>query len=235
MLGAIGLPQIVLNFRLKEKGIHDLAISSFLIWFSAACLLSAVSIGQALLAGAVLHDMSTPIFWWNFVNLLGVAQSAIVVAQILYYRRDASDLKKTALTAALTALLLVPMAAQAFLSLTAWLNLVFAGAVALLWVLNYPQISQSYHSWNTERHIPEGISPLSKLLVLVGSLLHFYAAVVGLDIRWMMNGIVSTLGSAIVLAQIYAPQASNDLLGPLILGIEGSVMRPKKKLAAVAK
>ncbi|PJA16752.1 MAG: hypothetical protein CO113_15765 [Elusimicrobia bacterium CG_4_9_14_3_um_filter_62_55] len=230
-LGVIGIPQIVRNFKLKQKGVGDLAIESSLIWFGGAALISAVSIGQVVLSGAALMNPASPAFWWNLVNVLGVAQSATILGQINYYRRTKSDLIKTLATAAATAAPLALMAAGALMSLTAWINVAFTGAMTLFLILNIPQIRQNLHTWLTEGRIPEGVSPMYPLLVALGSAFHLYAAVVGWDLRWMFNAILAIAGSATVLTQIYAPKTSNRILGPLVLGAERFAAAVEKRFS----
>jgi uridine kinase len=234
-LGAIGLPQIWRNYKLKQEGVKDLAIASTLIWFGGASLISAVSIGQVVLAGGALLDVASSAFWWNLVNVLGVAQSATILGQINYYRRTKADLVKTALTVLSTAIPLSLMAAGALLPLTSWINLAFTGAMSLFLILNFPQIKQNFHTWKTEGRIPEGVAPLYPLLVALGSAFHLYAAIVGGDVRWVFNALLAILGSSAVLSQIYAPKTTNRVLGPAVVGVEKLVGAIEKRFKASKK
>ncbi|MEK9146505.1 MAG: hypothetical protein AAB339_12935 [Elusimicrobiota bacterium] len=203
-LSVIGIPQIISNFKAGKEGVKDLVLASPLIWFAAATLLSVVSIGQ----GSSL--------WWNVANLAGVAESAVVVGQINYYKRDAKALKATALTA-LGVLAPIPLiAVQAFMPLTAWVSVAFTAAMALLWVLNWPQIKQNYKLFKEEGRPPKGIAPLYPALVVAGSLMHLFGALVGLDLRWAMNAAIAILTAGTVLGQVYAPKAANAVVSPLV-------------------
>ena len=203
-LSVIGIPQILHLHKTKSEGVKDLAVGSTLIWFAAAVLLSAVSIGN----GSSI--------WWNAANVAGVAESAAVLGQINYYKRDAKDLKATALTVAASLAPLPFMALQLFMPLSVWVTAAFWAAMGLLWVLNWPQIRQNYRIYQAEGRAPKGTSPLYPALVALGSLLHLYAAVMGGDVRWMMNAGIAILTAGIVLAQIFFPGAANAVVAPLI-------------------
>ncbi|MBI2387425.1 MAG: nucleoside monophosphate kinase [Elusimicrobia bacterium] len=203
-LSVIGIPQIWKNFKGGKDGVKDLAIASPLIWFAAAALLSVVSIGS----GASL--------WWNLANVAGVVESGVVVGQINWHKRDRKELKATALTA-LAVLAPLPLIAGAiFMPLSAWLTASFTAAMGLLWVLNWPQIRRNVKIFAREGRAPQGIAPMYPALVVAGSLLHLYAAVMGGDVRWAVNAAIGILTAAIVLSQIYAPKAANSLIGPLV-------------------
>lgn len=203
-LSVIGIPQIWKNFKGGRDSVKDLAIASPLIWFGAATLLSVVSIGS----GASLA--------WNAANVAGVVESGIVVGQINWAKRDAKELKATALTAAAALGVLPLIASAAFMPLASWLTASFTVAMGLLWVLNWPQIRQNYKIFQKEGRAPQGIAPMYPALVIAGSLLHLYAAVMGGDLRWAINAAIGILTASIVLAQIYAPQTTNKVIGPLV-------------------
>jgi adenylate kinase len=207
-LSVIGIPQIVKNFKTGRDGVKDIAIASPLIWFAAATMLSVVSIGS----GASL--------WWNVANIAGVIESGAVVAQINAYKRDAKELKATGLTAAAVLGVLPLIAGAVFMPLSSWLTVSFAAAMGLLWVLNWPQIRQNFKIFEKEGRAPQGIAPMYPALVIAGSLLHLYAAVMGGDLRWAINASIGILTAAIVLAQIYAPHATNAVVGPVVRLIE---------------
>ncbi len=200
VLSAIGIPQIISNFKGGREGVKDLAIASPLIWFAAATLLSVVSIGSG--AGMA----------WNAANLAGVVESAIVVGQINAYKRDKADLKATALTAAAVLAPVALIAAGAFMPLKAWVDLSFTAAMGLLWVLNWPQIRRNYRLWSEEGRPPKGIAPLYPGLVAGGSLLHLFAAIATHDPRWAMNAAIAIATAGAVLAQIYAPKLANAVI-----------------------
>ncbi|MDP3542919.1 MAG: nucleoside monophosphate kinase [Elusimicrobiota bacterium] len=203
-LSVIGLPQIWKNYKGGKDSVKDLAIASPLIWFAAATLLSVVSIGS----GASL--------WWNLANVAGVIESGVVVGQINWHKRDRKELKATALTA-LAVLAPLPLIAGAiFMPLSAWLTASFTAAMGLLWVLNWPQIRRNFKIFEKEGRAPQGIAPMYPALVVAGSLLHLYAAVMGGDIRWAVNAAIGILTATIVLSQIYGPKAANSLIGPLV-------------------
>lgn len=203
ILSLIGIPQIVRNFRGGREGVKDLVVASPLIWFAAATLLSVASIGR----GSSV--------WWNAANVAGVLESAIVVGQINAYKRDKKDLKATLAVAAAVLAPLPLIAAQALMPLTAWADLSFTAAMGLLWVLNWPQIRRNYQLYKAEGRAPTGIAPLYPALVIAGSLLHLFAAAVGLDLRWAVNAIIAIVTAGAVLAQVYAPRAANAVVGPL--------------------
>ncbi len=217
-LSVIGIPQIVKNFKTGKEGVKDLAIASPLIWFGAATLLSVVSIGS----GAS--------FWWNVANVAGVIESAAVVGQINWHKRDKKELKATALTAAAAIGVLPLIAGAVFMPVSAWLSASFAVAMGLLWVLNWPQIRQNYKIFEKEGRAPQGIAPMYPALVIAGSLLHLYAALMGGDLRWAINAAIGILTASIVLAQIYAPATTNKVIGPLVRLIDRLI--PGKAAAA---
>lgn len=221
-LTVIGVPQIVKNFRGGQGTVKDLVLSGNLIWFAAATLLSVVSIGN----GASL--------WWNLANVAGVVESALVVGQINWYKRDKAEMKATAAVAAASAGLVALVAAQAFMPLKAWLDLSFTAAMGLLWVLNAPQIRHNHRVWTKEGRVADGIAPLYPALVAGGSLLHLFTALVTGDVRWAINAVIGIVTAGIVLGQIYAPKTTNALLGPVIRLIEGLVARftPRSAVAA---
>ncbi|MCM2304126.1 MAG: nucleoside monophosphate kinase, partial [Elusimicrobia bacterium] len=207
-LSVIGIPQIWKNYKAGRDGVKDLAIASPLIWFAAATLLSVVSIGS----GASL--------WWNLANVAGVVESGVVVGQINWHKRDRKELKATALTA-LAVLAPLPLIAGAvFMPLSAWLTASFTAAMGLLWVLNWPQIRQNFKIFEKEGRAPQGIAPMYPALVVAGSLLHLYAALMGGDIRWAVNAAIGILTATIVLSQIYGPKAANALIGPVVRLVE---------------
>jgi adenylate kinase len=203
-LSVIGIPQIWKNYKGGKDSVKDLAIASPLIWFAAATLLSVVSIGS----GASL--------WWNLANVAGVVESGVVVGQINWHKRDRKELKATALTALAVLAPLPLIAAGLILPVSAWLTASFTAAMGLLWVLNWPQIRQNVQIFKKEGRAPQGIAPMYPALVVAGSLLHLYAAVMGGDIRWAVNAAIGILTATIVLSQIYAPKATNSLIGPLV-------------------
>jgi len=203
-LSVIGIPQIIRNFKAGREGVKDLVLASPLIWFAAAVLLSAVSIGQG---------SNT---WWNVANLAGVAESALVVGQINYYKRDSKALKTSLLTAASVLAPIPLMFGQFLMPLSAWVTAAFTAAMGLLWVLNWPQIRQNYRLYQAEGRAPQGIAPLYPALVALGSLLHLYAAFMGGDLRWALNAIIAIVTAGAVLGQIYFPKATNAVVGPLV-------------------
>lgn len=207
-LSVIGIPQIVKNYRSGGESVKDLAIAGPLIWFAAAVLLSVVSIG------------SGSSFWWNAANLAGAVESAVILGQINFHKRDRKELMATALTAAAVLALVPLIASQILLPLTAGLAVSFAAAMALLAVLNWPQIRRNHAIFRTEGRAPIGIAPLYPALVVGGSLLHLYAAVLGGDVRWAVNSAFGILTTSLVLAQIYAPRAAHAFLGPVVRLIE---------------
>lgn len=206
-LSVIGIPQIVKNHR-SPGAMKDLAIAGPLIWFAAASLLSVVSIG------------SGSSFWWNAANLAGVVESAVIVGQILRHKRDRKELKAAALTAGAMLTVAALVASQAVLPLTAALGASFAAAMALLTVLNWPQIRRNDAIFRAEGRAPQGIAPLYPALVVGGSLLHLYAAAIGGDVRWAVNSAFGIFTTALVLAQIYAPRAAHAFLGPVVRLLE---------------
>ena len=221
-LSVIGIPQLIHNFRAGREGVKDLAIGSPLIWFAAATLLSVVSIGQ----GSSL--------WWNFANLAGVAESMMVLGQINFYKRDAKALKATLLTAAAVLAPLPLIAAQLIFPLSTWVSAAFTAAMGLLWVLNWPQVRQNYRLFKDEGRPPKGIAPLYPALVVLGSLMHLYAALMGGDLRWAMNAIIAIVTAGTVLAQIYAPGIANTLVGPLVRLSEIIRSRPQPRSVDLA-
>ncbi|MBI5623357.1 MAG: hypothetical protein HY924_06225 [Elusimicrobia bacterium] len=203
-LSVIGIPQIIHNFRAGKEGVKELAIASPLIWFAAATLLTVVSIGQ----GSSM--------WWNAANIAGVLESAAVLGQINWYKRDAKALKATLATVGAVLAPLPLIAMQAFMPLTAWVDLAFTAAMGLLWVLNWPQIKQNYRLFKEEGRAPKGIAPLYPALVVAGSAMHLFAALMGGDLRWAMNGVIAIVTAGTVLGQLYAPRAANAAVGPLV-------------------
>jgi len=216
LLGGIGIPQIVKNFREGSKAVKDIPIGWPMMWFVASVLFSAVSIGQ----GASI--------WWNSVNVAGVLESGTVLAQINYHRRDRAEMRASLLTV-LGALAPLPlMAMQVFMPLTSWLQLALTGAIYLCWVMNWPQIKAYNSAFRKDGSRPEGLTPYTPALVAVGSLLHLYAALMSGNLNWAMNAIVAILGTGIVVAQYYFPRAANVLVTPaakLVDGVSSALRR----------
>ncbi|MBI5884342.1 MAG: hypothetical protein HZB91_14700 [Elusimicrobia bacterium] len=221
-LSVLGIPQIISNFRNGREGVRDLSIASPLMWFAAASLLSLVSIGNG-----------SSVFW-NAANVAGVIESALVVGQLNFYKRDSKALKATLATAAAVALPIALIASQAVAPLAMGLNAAFTAAMAILWVLDAPQIRQNYHIFKTEGRAPQGISPAYKLLLIGGSLMHLFAALMGGDLRWALNASIAIIMGSTVLAQMYAPRAANAVLGPLVRAAEsiGELVRRRAPPAA---
>ena len=203
-LSLLGIPQIIKNFKAGREGTKDVVLAGPLMWFAAASLLSLVSIANG------------SSFWWNVANLAGVAESATVVAQLDYYKKDPQALKATFLTLAAVALPIALLASQALMPLSAGVNAAFTVAMSILWVLDAPQIRQNYHIFKAEGRAPRGISPAFKGLLIGGSLMHLFAALMGGDLRWALNATIAITMGATVLAQMYLPRAANAVLGPLV-------------------
>ncbi len=203
MLSAIGLPQIYKNFRQGAKGTKDLAIKSYLIWFAASVFLTIAS---------VLQGSS---FWWIAANVAGVVESLAVILQLNFHKKGKEALKSL-LSAAAPLSLLIPISLGLWLAPAAWASVAFFSAMALLLVLNMPQILQNFTLYEKEGRAPEGLAPLYPALVVLGSLLHLFVAATSGDLFWMINGVLAITTAGIVLLQIYAPLLINPLLGPFI-------------------
>lgn len=208
ILSALGLPWIVNNARTGKAAAKDVVLAGPLMWFAAASLLSLVSIGN----GSALA--------WQLANLAGVAESAVVVGQLNYFKRDAKSLKATALTAAAVAAGVALIASQVAVPLAVGLKVAFGASMVLLGALDAPQIRNNYNIYKAEGRAPQNLPIASKLLLIGGSLMHLFAAVTGGDMAWALNAAIAvTMGSAI-LAQVYMPRAANAVLGPLVRGAE---------------
>lgn len=204
ILGAIGVPQIVSNAIKKKEGVKDAVIATPLIWFAAATLLTATSLATTGLLNP-----------WNLVNAAGVLSSAIVVGQILHYRRDSADLRAAWLTAAAVGLPMGLMAAGLLLPAAAWASASFTAAMGLLWVLNWPQVRRNYDIYMREGRVSGGQDAGWPALVASGSLLHLFAALVAGNLFWAINAAVAMLTSGMVLAQLFAPGPANRPIGRL--------------------
>ena len=216
-LSLLGIPQIIHNFKAGREGTKDVVLAGPLMWFAAASLLSLVSIGQG------------SNFWWNAANLAGVAESLAVIGQLNYFKRDAKALKTTLLTLAAVAAPVALIATQALMPLSTGLTLAFSAAMAILWVLDAPQIRQNYHIFKEEGRAPQWISTLFKVLLISGSLMHLFAALMGGDLRWALNAAIAVVMGSTVLAQMYLPRAANSALGPVVRAAEkaGTLLRKK--------
>ena len=224
ILSALGIPWIINNARTGRAAAKDVVLAGPLMWFAAASLLSLVSIGN----GSALA--------WQLANLAGVAESAVVVGQLNYFKRDAKSLKATALTAAAVAAGVALIATQAAVPLAIGLKVAFSASMVLLGALDAPQIRNNYNIYKAEGRAPQNLPIASKLLLIGGSLMHLFAAVMGGDMAWALNAAIAvTMGSAI-LAQVYMPRAANAVLGPLVRGAEkiASLFKRGTKSAAPA-
>ncbi|MBI5244271.1 MAG: hypothetical protein HY922_11440 [Elusimicrobia bacterium] len=221
-LSVIGIPQIITNFKMGREGVKDVVLSGPLMWFAAASLLSLVSIGQ----GSSL--------WWNAANVAGVVESLAVIGQLNYFKRDARALKATLAAIIGTAIPVALIATQALLPLSAGLTAAFTAAMGILWVLDAPQIRRNYLIFRNEGRAPKGISPLYKILLIAGSLMHLFAALMGGDLRWAFNAIVAVVMGGTVLAQMYLPRAANAALGPVVRAAEKAGALGRGKTSAPA-
>ncbi len=197
LLTIIGIPQIIKNFRLGRRGTKDLAVGSYLFWFAASCLLTAASV----LRGADA--------WWIGSNVAGIAASLTVLLQI-----GGSTKKALLIGGAIAAAAFLPIAAGPLASG------IFMGAMALLLIMNIPQIRANLELYRKEGRAPQGVSPLYPGLVAAGSLLHLIAAIHQSDVFWAINASFAVLSVLVVLGQLYLPRAVNAALSPLF---------PKKK------
>jgi uridine kinase len=203
-LSSLGLPQIFHNFKAGREGTKDVVLAGPLMWFAAASLLALVGIGN----GSSI--------WWNAANLAGVAESATVVGQLGYFKKDKNSLKAAIATVAGVALPIALIASRALLPLSAGLSVAFTAAMVLLAALDAPQIRQNSRIFQAEGRAPQGISPWFKGLLLAGSLMHLFAALMGGDLRWALNAAIAIITSGTVLAQIYLPKTADSLVGPLV-------------------
>ncbi len=201
LLSAIGLPQIYKNFRQGAQGTKDLAIKSYLIWFGASVFLTIAS---------VLNGSS---IWWVAANVAGVVESLAVILQLNFHRKGKEALKS--LLAVAAPLAPVPLIAAGLLMPAAtWASAAFFSAMALIFVLNLPQIQQNYSLYDEQGRGPSGLAPLYPALVALGSVLHLFVAASSGDLFWMINGAVAIATAGIVLLQIYAPHFINPLIRP---------------------
>ena len=207
-LSLLGVPQIIKNFQAGRQGTKDVVMAGPLMWFAAASLLALVGIGN----GSSI--------WWNAANLAGVAESATVVAQLNYYKKDPKSLKATLATVAGVALPIALIASQALMPLSAGLSVAFTAAMVLLGALDTPQIAQNDAIFRNEGRSPQGISPWFKGLLVAGSLMHLFAAIMGGDLRWTLNAAFAIIMGTTVLAQMYLPAAAHAVLGPLVRAAE---------------
>jgi hypothetical protein len=202
ILGGMGFPQIISNFRHGRDVVKDQSLNSTLIWFAGAALLSV----RAFVPGSDL--------FWNLVNVLGVAQSATILGQINYFNGDSKTLKKTLLTAAAVAGPV--LALSAFLPVTTLANVAFTAAMGLFFVVSLPQQRQNYKLYEAEGRAPSRKIATYPLLLIVGSMLHFFAAAVGQNVPWMINAGNAIVMPAVTVGQIFFPRATNALVGPAV-------------------
>ena len=222
-LSALGIPQIIRNLKSGREGTKDVVLAGPLMWFAAASLLALVGIGN----GSSI--------WWNAANLAGVAESAAVVGQLNYYKKDPKSLQATAATVVGVALPIALIASQVLMPLSSGLSLAFTGAMILLGALDAPQIRQNNDIFKNEGRAPQGISPWFKGLLVAGSLLHLFAALSGGDLRWALNAAIAITMGSTVLAQMYLPRAAHAVLGPIVSAAEkllSLVHRDAKSAAA---
>lgn len=207
-LSSIGIPWIVKNFQSKPEDVKDVVMAGPLMWFAAASLLTLVSMGQG------------SSWLWNSANIAGIVESLVVIGQLNYFKKDPGTVKATLATVAGVSAVVALIASQALMPLSVGLTAAFSAAMAILWVLDAPQIRQNYHIFKDEGRAPQGISTLNKVLLVFGSLLHLYAAIMGGDLRWAINASVAIVMSSIVLSQMYLPRAANAVLGPVVWAAE---------------
>ena len=197
ILSVIGIPQIIRNFRKGREATKDLAPGSYSIWLAAATLLTVVSIGN----GTSLV--------WTLANVAGIVMSMIVIGQLNYYNRDTRTRRMTLASLLLSAGFSALAYHSLWFSPATWISLAFMGAMALLWVLNIPQIRANYFLYQKEARPPKGVQPLYPALVVAGSLFHLYAAIALGDLMWAGNAIVGIITAGIVVLQIFAPKWTN--------------------------
>ncbi|MFA6030674.1 MAG: hypothetical protein WC969_12525 [Elusimicrobiota bacterium] len=207
-LSSIGIPWIIQNFKSKPEDVKDVVMAGPLMWFAAASLLTLVSMGQG------------SSWLWNSANIAGIVESLTVIAQLNYFKKDPGTVKATLATVVGVSAVVALIASQVLMPLSVGLTAAFSAAMAVLWVLDAPQIRQNYHIFKNEGRAPQGISTLNKVLLVFGSLLHLYAALMGGDLRWAINASVAIVMSSIVLSQMYLPRAANAVLGPVVWAAE---------------
>ncbi len=226
ILGALGIPWILKlgwpwskkNIESGPKAVKDVALAGPLMWFSAASLLSLVSIGRG----------SSPL--WYAVNGAGVIESLTILGQLNAYKKSPKAMIATAATIAVVAAGVAVVASQVLLPLSAGLTAAFWVSMGLLWLLDAPQVQRNYHLFKDQGRTPEGISAGSKALLVLGSLMHLYAAIMGADVSWMINAGIAVVMGSTILAQMYLPRQANAVIGPLVRGVEKllSFIRPAK-------
>lgn len=199
-LSVIGFPQILKNFRERAAATKDIAFGWPVLWTAAASLLTGV---------AIANGSSV---WYLIGNLGGVLSAAILLAQVNAW----SGTPKRRLVTIAAALASAAGAAAAALAGGAVASAAFFVAMALLLVVNWPQIRGAYELYQAEVRAPTGMSPLTPLLVLTGGLLHLIAALALKDAFWAINSAIAMTTVAIFLSQLFFPAAANRALGPAI-------------------
>lgn len=221
VLTFIGIPQIIKNFRDGPEGTKGLAPASTLIWFSASVLLTVTS----LLRGASV--------WWLASNAAGVIQSLIILAQLNGHRKDASLLKTSALVVGGMLAAAAPMLFAVGLSGAAWAAVAFNTAMALLFVLNWPQIRKNYQIYKKDGTTPSSIAWQYMAMVVAGSILTGITAALTGDLFWLANSLMGIIMPAIVLGQIFLAKPVNaalDKVMPAALWFESALINAYNRL-----
>ncbi len=198
LLSSIGIPQIVKNFKLKDAATKDLSLMGGLIWSAVSSLFLALSLIQ--------HGSP----FWISSNLAGLLESSVLVSQILLYSPRGGRGGVSALSA-------LGATSVAILGGIAFPGFLFWTSMALLTVLNIPQIAANFKLYHATQKSPEGLSPLLSVLVVAGSALSLAVAAAQGNFYWILPNIVSILMSTMILAQIYFPKYANSILAKALL------------------
>ncbi|MBI4056874.1 MAG: serine hydrolase [Elusimicrobia bacterium] len=204
ILSAIGIPQIIKNFKFKAEATKHQPIGTYRIWFAAAVL---------LVTGYLLQGSQLPNVWPIVTSAAGMVESGVLITQLHGYSPEVGPKKKSFFVVVGSILFsLAWLFAPLPLSMDKRAEWVGYCALALLPLISWPQIRGNYVMYRTQRATPVGIQPLYPFLLALGSALHLGLNIAHLNVLWGVNSLISMLSGLVVLGQIYSPQWMNNFL-----------------------
>jgi uncharacterized protein with PQ loop repeat len=201
LLKFASVPQTVKNFRIGKLATKDISLKGTLIWFAASALLFVVS----------LLKHSSPI--WIFSNIIGVAQGALMGAQIVFYNHN--GFLPLLGSVGVAGLMIFLITSGMWTPMAMLIPVLFWIAMSLVLSINIPQIIKNYKLYSLEHRAPVGIDPLYPGVVAMGSFLSLLIALHRLDVYWTLINITAIVMPLIAMAQILKPKIANEILSKI--------------------
>jgi hypothetical protein len=154
---------------------------------------------------------SSPI--WIFSNILGVVQSALMGAQIVFYNHNGFLPLLGAVS--LAGLMIFLITSGMWTPMAMLIPALFWIAMSLVLAINIPQIIQNYKLYSLEHRAPVGMDPLYPGAVAMGSFLSLLTALYRFDWYWILINVTAIVMPLIAMAQILKPKIANEILSKI--------------------